>query len=686
MKRNLVFFRSLVSRGATSLTTTGLWPVRVVIIAAAIGALVFGLRSSNAATSQPVIVATAIQTDSQQSHPRVGSKVSSAVSGYEDKTVKNSLLPTRKYKLQVNLSAVTKELSQVDEASAVASMSKNQIGINRRVGVASNSMGKRTANADGTGIRVLAIKSPGAVSLRVHLQGLDLGPGDLVYVYGNAENSHVAGPYSGQGPFKNGSIWTDTINGDTAIIEYYFKGREHPFQVTELSHVFASRKQAAITTAVKDCELDERCYNDNEKDAVGRIDFIAADGSGEFVCSGTLLNDHPQDEAPFFLTANHCVGVQSEAESVEVWWFYQTTSCDSGVLRSDVTLSEPTGANLLATDVTTDSTLLSITGQIPSGVVYAGYDPNPMPVGTEVFGMHHPGGFVPPDLDSYLRHTHGTIISTSDSCDSGGPFNAYEVQYDQGLTEGGSSGSGIWVTESGTNFLIGELSCGTNPSCTKVNMDDFHKFSDIYPLIQNFLTQGLGSSGGGGIPVINTLSASLTANTLSLTGSATDSSATLTQADVTFLDQFGNQVGTTGDFAFNFGSGPTSSFTITINNMNQYLAAVSAKLVVIDNNGATSASKTASFSQGDSSGPAINKLVFYPGQNLLVVKGGTFFGNVQLEVNGVIVAPPAQMVVKPSGGKVKIFGSEGALNLNSGPNRVRIIQNGSRSNLIILSL
>ncbi|HKV41617.1 MAG TPA: trypsin-like peptidase domain-containing protein [Blastocatellia bacterium] len=735
---------------------------------------------------------------------RVSTRTSSAVSGFEDRTKQGSLLPSKQYKIQVNLTSITKELDAISE-SALTGAPTNQIGVGRKVGAASDSMGQRIENADGTKIRMFAVRSPGADSLRVHIENLDLPPGDLVYVYGLSETSHVSGPYTAKGPFKDGELWTDTVQGDTAIIEHMFKGKEHRFQVTELTHVFKRAKDAAIRPAVLACEVDASCISGvSEKNGVGRIDFIS--GGQEFVCTGTLLNDAAGDDQPFFLTANHCVSTQASARTLQVWWFYQTSACNSGVLTSSVTESEPTGATLLATDRTSDSTLLSINGQIPSGVVFAGWDPAPQSVGTQVFSLHHPDGFVPPDPDSFLRYTHGTILMTNDACDSSGPFNAYQVQYDTGLTEAGSSGSGIFATENGgQHFLVGLLTCGPDEICGATNnFDDYHKFSDFFPLIQSILspspvqtialTSGasqsailsaapagqcalastqytiqvpsatsqltitlagnqqdglfvrLGSavsiSGGSAVadftvenagntqtltidrsstpalqagtyfidvgncsqgklrfgitatitsplgsggPAISSLVGDLNGDVLTLSGSATDLVGVMTQAQVRLFDGAGNQVGDTGLMNHSFGGGPSSLFSIQVNGLDAIRAAVSAGLTITDATGLSSTAVQVIFTQGDASGPTIRRVGYDVTGGVMTIKGGLFGGAVQLEVNGVIVAPPAGLRVK-SGAKIKAFGSSTALNLSSGPNRIRLIDNGARSNFVVINL
>jgi hypothetical protein len=49
----------------------------------------------------------------------------------------------------------------------------------------------------------------------------------------------------------------------------------------------------------------------------------------------------------------------------------------------------------------------------------------------------------------------------------------------------------------------------------------------------------------------------------------------------------------------------------------------------------------------------------------------------QVEVNGVLVAPPA-IVTSPSQKKLSVAGSTAALNIRLGSNRIRVISGGQR--------
>lgn len=70
----------------------------------------------------------------------------------------------------------------------------------------------------------------------------------------------------------------------------------------------------------------------------------------------------------------------------------------------------------------------------------------------------------------------------------------------------------------------------------------------------------------------------------------------------------------------------------------------------------------------------------------MTIKGSGFSGQLQLEVNFAIVAPPPNIKVKGGGKKLKIKGGQEQLNLRSGPNQVRVIKDGLRSNVGVLNL
>jgi hypothetical protein len=361
-----------------------------------------------------------------------------------------------------------------------------QIGVNRSVAVSPNTQAQRFVNPDGSSIIVLIIKSSGASGINVHFRNFALADGQEVYVYGGAPDSIVFGPFTSKGPWSDGEFWSGTVDGDTAIIEFYTRTDENEkaFEVFEVSHIFTELdwQLRSDQPDALNCERDASCNRVRENNAVARIEYIDNEGD-QSVCTGTLLSDTAQDQCPYFLTANHCVSTQTEARTVEAYWFYQTTSCNSGVLRNWV--HSPPGSLLLRTQKSNDISLLRLLNDVPVGAVFAGWTSAAQPTGTSVFGLHHPDGFVPPQIPSYLRRSDGSITRTNGSCLE----NGYRIVWAAGLTEHGSSGSGLFTSNG--HKLVGVLSCSFQadkcPTPQNPAWDNYGKFANFYSQIQPYI-------------------------------------------------------------------------------------------------------------------------------------------------------------------------------------------------------
>jgi Trypsin-like peptidase domain/Fibronectin type III domain len=391
-------------------------------------------------------------------------------------------LPSARYGAHIDLNKPSVTLDQVDARSFT--LEPNQIGINRSVEVSPNTRAQKFINPDGSELSVLIIKSSGASGVSLHFRNFALADGEEVYVYGTAPESIVFGPFTDKGPWGSGEFWSGTVDGDTIVIEFYRRNNEsgQGFEIFEVSHTLAELdwRLRFNEPDVLNCEVDASCNPVTEKNAVGRFEYTKP--NGKFVCTGTLLNNAAQNQTPLFLTANHCVDSQQIAQTVELYWFYQTTACNSGVLRSDWVHSPP-GASLLATQ--RDITLLRLQNSAPAGTFFSAWTSAAQSTGTHVFGLHHPGGYTPPDLPSYLRRADGSITSINGSCLPDG----YKIDWTSGLTEEGSSGSGLFT--SNDHKLVGVLSCGIT-ACSN-SFDNYSKFSDFYPQIRQYLNSPIPS-------------------------------------------------------------------------------------------------------------------------------------------------------------------------------------------------
>ena len=377
------------------------------------------------------------QTELDVSLPGI---VSSSSDSAGTRTRADADLPSLRYGSHIDLNQPAVTLDQVDARSFT--LEPNQIGVNRGVAVSPNTRAQKFLNPDGSQTIVLVIKSSGASGVGVHFRNFALADGDEVYVYGAAPDSMVFGPFTEKGPWGSDEFWSGTVDGDTAVIEFYKRTDENRqgFEISEISHIFADRDWRLPSNGpdVLNCEVDASCFGDPEKNAIARIVF---NNNGMFVCTGTLLNDLAQDETPYFLTANHCVNSQAVAQTVEAYWFYQTTSCNSGVLRTWV--HSPPGANLLATQGANDFSLLRLQTNAPAGAFFSGWTSTPQSAGTGVFGLHHPDGYMPPAVSSYLRRSTGSVINANFNCLD--LADGYQTGWTSGSTEPGSSGSGLFT-------------------------------------------------------------------------------------------------------------------------------------------------------------------------------------------------------------------------------------------------
>jgi len=212
--------------------------------------------------------------------------------------------------------------------------------------------------------------------------------------------------------------------------------------------------------------------------------MVISDGQFDnALCSGTLINnpDTPENE-PYFLTANHCVANQQEALSVEVIWDYRASACDTNDPPALATLPRSNGANLLATNAIVDMTLIELDAVTAGafGRTYVGYTIRDIVLGEPVVGIHHPQG-------SHMRISYGTVRKLD--VRSYAWENQLEVLWTQGVTEAGSSGSGLFLAD-GTYLLVGCLSNGPSHSCvdTSGNFDNFASLKVFYPSVQSYLS------------------------------------------------------------------------------------------------------------------------------------------------------------------------------------------------------
>lgn len=347
-----------------------------------------------------------------------------------------------------------------------------RVGVVRELDASPAGSGEWETTPDGSRAHHLVVESQGAVGLRLHLVEMELPQGASLYVYGAGGEAAV---YRAGGESRE--VWSPLVEGSRAELILVMPAEaEAPsrtaYRVDSLSHFYKDISKSASQFGEGTCNIDVSCSTewDYKTKSVARITFVS--GGTSYLCSGTLINNATNDYSPAVITANHCISTDVEAQSAQFFWLYKTATCD-GAFPSTGTVPRSNGARLVATAENTDFTLLEVLGLVPNGLNYSGWDRTTGRTGN-ITGVHHPFG-------AYMRISHGRILSTNPS--------EVEVQWSQGTTEGGSSGSGLFLPN---GDLIGQLSGGYAACENPLGADYYGNFSTSAALVDTFLTSGFG--------------------------------------------------------------------------------------------------------------------------------------------------------------------------------------------------
>lgn len=304
----------------------------------------------------------------------------------------------------------------------------------------------------------LAIKSEGAKSLNLIFKKYRLPKGAKLYIY-SKDQHNIIGAFTSNNNKHSERLPTFPVFGDEITVEYfepYYTNFTGQLSIGEVNHDFigvvsSEGKIEDDFGSSGDCQVDINCSEGNnwqtEKRAVCRIIK-----NGKTHCTGTLLNNTNYDGTPYFLTANHCISSQHEADDCIFIFNYESPSCGGG---DGSTSQQIAGGTLRATRSESDFALLELSLKPLStwSPHFAGWD-NRNTSKNNVVGIHHPSGDVKKICveNNYILSTQylGNIINNT--------YNHWEISdWDIGVTEGGSSGSALFDNN---HRVIGQLHGG----------------------------------------------------------------------------------------------------------------------------------------------------------------------------------------------------------------------------------
>lgn len=309
------------------------------------------------------------------------------------------------------------------------------------------------------------ISCPEALTVNLLFENFRLPEGASLYLYDENQTNYV-GAYTARNNRPDGALGTELIHGSTIIVEYFepknadFSG---DFHISSVIHGYRSTDpiEEQLSKALNgsgNCQIDVGCSLGNGwENEIRSVAMIIVNGNG--VCTGALINNSCEDGRPLFLTANHCLTSSTANWAFRFNWKTTPGSEVCATVGTNIDPGMPydqtaNGATVLANDHAADFALLELDQLTPTDVsnwnlYFSGWDRTDNESLTMATVIHHPTADVMKISREEDSPYHNTISSAS---------VWWIDQYEQGSTEGGSSGAPLYDQN---HRIVGQLYGGT---------------------------------------------------------------------------------------------------------------------------------------------------------------------------------------------------------------------------------
>lgn len=320
------------------------------------------------------------------------------------------------------------------------------------------------------------IQPQNAKATNLYFDDFYMPDGATLHIY-NLDKTEVLGGFGAHNNSEKNVFATALIYDEDIIVEYFEpaavknQGRLHISGVNHAYRMVNNPKDASDYGSSGACEVNVNCSPEGDGKTEQRdasVKILVVEGGSTAWCSGTVMNNTNFDCTPYLLTALHCVNGSSSSD-LNQWVFYfnyQSSSC-SNATEADIPTQTLTGATSLASYNGADWALLQLSSFIPESynTFYAGWDISEDDF-TGGYGIHHPAGDIK-KISTFNGTASITSIPEVQSC--------REVQWSattngHGVTEGGSSGSGLF---NNNGHLIGTL-WGGSSFCSDTSGSDYY--------------------------------------------------------------------------------------------------------------------------------------------------------------------------------------------------------------------
>lgn len=304
--------------------------------------------------------------------------------------------------------------------------------------------GKWIETDDGR-IWTITIKSEGASTLNFAFENLSLSTGATIEITSSNRNM-IYGPVTKEDIPKNGRLLTSPIIGDQATICLYEPTEYSGTSTLTIRRVIHGLSDSLWNTLSDSCleksspcNINVACHPEFSTESQAVCMIITSDGTR--CCSGALITNTSNDFAPYVLTAFHCVDgsrdgtiSSQEKDSIQDWLFvfgWKYALCD---LESYAMMNSYQGASLKAAWKDSDFALLKLFDNLSANLNlrWLGWDKSDA-IPTEGACIHHPQGDI-------MKISIEDDTFTSSKWNNVGPTNHWKVNFDEGITQGASSG------------------------------------------------------------------------------------------------------------------------------------------------------------------------------------------------------------------------------------------------------
>ena len=444
------------------------------------------------------------------------------------------------------------DLAELAAQDAVNDQDKSipwRFGKNHAVNLDLDNSGSWTTLEDGTRLWRLGLECPGALSINFEFHDFRPAQGGRVYVL-DQWGGHIGAFTTANDPLGNQVLGVQAVKGSMITIEYSVpaSGPRGDLRIGQVTHGYRDIFRSARALGESgSCNNNVICpEGDPWRDQIRSVAMIVVGGSG--YCTGTLINNCASNGTPYFLTANHCLG-----GNVSTWVFrFNWDSPTCSPTTNGPTNQTVSGATQLANSATSDVALLQLNSTPPASynVYYSGWDKGTA-VPSAAVGIHHPSGDI-----KKISFENDPLSSSNYLGNAGSGTSHWRVEdWDDGTTEGGSSGSALYNP---AGRIVGQLH-GGYASCSSQTADYYGRFNVSYPVIQSWLGS-CGDAVNGYDP--NTPSVALDAQAISMTGAAGNHCST-TISPVLEVRNGGTSTLTSFSINWSFAGGPSGSFPWT---------------------------------------------------------------------------------------------------------------------------